>query len=64
MKLEDELLAAIQAAILFGDGSSQVQNLLFLDVTPLSMDLEAVGDPMTKLIERNTTFPRRGDRRS
>ena len=56
--------AAVQAAILIGDGSSQVQNLLFLDVTPLSMDLETVGDAMTKLIERNSTFPRRRDRRS
>ena len=38
-------------------GSSQVQNLLLLDVTPLSVGLETAGDVMTKLIERNTTFP-------
>ena len=47
----------LQAAILIGEGYSQVQNLLLLDVTPLSMGLETAGDVMTKLIERNTTFP-------
>ena len=51
------VVAAVQAAILSGDGSSQVQNLLFLDVTPLSMDLETEGGAVTKLIERNTTLP-------
>merc|ERR1711879_999870 len=49
--------AAVQAAVLSGDTSSQVQEILVLDVAPLSMGLETAGGVMTKLIERQTTIP-------
>ena len=41
--------------ILFGEGSSQAQDSLLLDVIPLLTGMEAAGGVMTKLIERNTT---------
>ncbi|WP_277815534.1 molecular chaperone DnaK [Cyanobacterium stanieri] len=45
--------AAVQGGVLGGE----VRNLLLLDVTPLSLGLETLGEVFTKIIERNTTIP-------
>ena len=45
--------AAVQGGVLTGD----VEGVLLLDVTPLSLGIETMGGVFTKLIERNTTIP-------
>merc|ERR1711934_1029807 len=49
--------AAVQAAILTGDTSSEVADLVLLDVAPLSLGIETEGSIMSCLIKRNTTIP-------
>jgi len=49
--------AAVQAAILSGDTSSQIQDVLLVDVAPLSLGIETAGGVMTKIIERNMRIP-------
>lgn len=49
--------AAVQAAVLSGDQSSQIPDVLLVDVAPLSLGIETAGGVMTKLIERNSRIP-------
>merc|ERR1712186_93723 len=49
--------AAVQAAIVSGAGTEEVQNMLLLDVAPLSLGIEMTGNMGEKLIERNSTIP-------
>jgi len=49
--------AAVQAAILNGQGNEQTNSVLLIDVAPLSLGIETAGGIMTNLIDRNTTIP-------
>lgn len=47
----------MQAAILTGVTNEQTKNMLLVDVTPLSLGIEAAGQVMAKIIDRNSTIP-------
>ncbi|XP_047005093.1 heat shock protein 70 B2-like [Schistocerca americana] len=49
--------AAVQAAIISGDKSANLQEVLLVDVTPLSLGIETAGGIMTAVVERNTRVP-------
>ncbi|KAJ8935470.1 hypothetical protein NQ318_000822 [Aromia moschata] len=49
--------AAVQAAVLTGSTDSKIQDVLLVDVAPLSLGIETAGGVMTKIIERNSRIP-------
>jgi len=49
--------AAVQGGILAGDDSDNIEGLLLIDVTPLSLGIETVGGVMTNIIPRGTVIP-------
>ncbi|XP_050357053.1 major heat shock 70 kDa protein Ba-like isoform X1 [Nymphalis io] len=49
--------AAVQAAILSGESDSKIQDVLLVDVAPLSLGIETAGGVMTKIVERNCKIP-------
>ena len=55
--------AAVQGGILSGEGGDAIDNVIVLDVTPLSQGIETVGGVMTKIINRGTTIPTKRSRK-
>ncbi|KAM7287510.1 hypothetical protein ISCGN_031201 [Ixodes scapularis] len=49
--------AAVQAAVLSGDASEVIRDVLLVDVAPLSLGIETAGGVMTKIVERNSRIP-------
>merc|ERR1719343_139591 len=49
--------AAVQAALISGDRSADLKDIVLVDVTPLSLGLETAGGIMTRLVDRNSTIP-------
>ncbi|XP_037031123.1 heat shock protein 70 B2-like [Bradysia coprophila] len=49
--------AAVQAAIINGDQDSKIQDVLLVDVAPLSLGIETAGGVMTKIVDRNSRIP-------
>ncbi|KAL3521083.1 hypothetical protein ACH5RR_019232 [Cinchona calisaya] len=54
--------AAVQAAILAGGGQGKVQDFVLVDVTPLSLGVELIGEVMSIVIPRNTTIPNKKEK--
>nr|APO36715.1 heat shock protein 70-8235 [Haemaphysalis flava] len=49
--------AAVQAAVLSGDNSESIRDVLLVDVAPLSLGIETAGGVMTRIVERNSRIP-------
>jgi len=55
--------AAVQGAIISGEGRDATSDIVLIDITPLSQGIETVGGIMTKLINRGTTIPTKKSRK-